>query len=241
LLRGNYPEIASKPSIDKELWCGSYITTYLERDIRNISQVGDLNQFERFLRLCATRTGQILNISELAKEIGISVPTAKRWISLLETCYQVYFLYPYYKNIGKRLVKSPKLYFNDTALVCYLLGLSDQETLLKSTYFPHIFESFIVTDFWKRFLHFGQMPSLYYLKTRDNLEVDLVIEIGQKLYLFEIKSSATITSKHVSSLSRAIRDLRKIVQAAGIISLAPRTFILQKKIYNYPWQVILSR
>ena len=239
-LRGNYPEIASKPSVDKELWCGSYIATYLERDIRNLSQVGDLNQFERFLRLCATRTGQILNISELAREVGVSVPTARRWISLLETGYQVYLLYPYYRNIGKRLVKSPKLYFNDTALACYLLGLRDQNTLLNSPHFPHLFESFVIIDFWKRFLHFGQMPSLYYLRTHDGLEVDLVLEANQKLHLFEIKSSATITPKHAVSLVRAGRDFGNLVQLSGIISCTPQSFYLQKDIYNYYWQDLMS-
>jgi predicted AAA+ superfamily ATPase len=239
MLRGNYPEIASKPSVDRELWCGSYIATYLERDVRNISHVGDLSQFERFLRLCATRTGQILNVSELAREIGVSVPTARRWISLLETGYQVYLLYPYYRNIGKRLVKSPKLYFNDTALACYLLGLRDQQTLLNSPHFPHIFETFVVVDFWKRFLHFGQMPSLYYLRTQDGLEVDLVIELNQKLNLFEIKSGATITPAHASSLMRAKRDLGNIVQTSCIISCAHQSFPLQKDIYNYRWQDLL--
>jgi len=110
LLRGFYPEIAVNKNVDRQLWCGSYITTYLERDIRSLTNIGDLNQFERFLKLCATRTGQILNLSEMARDIGISVPTAKRWISLLETGYQIYLLYPFYKNIGKRLIKSPKLY-----------------------------------------------------------------------------------------------------------------------------------
>lgn len=239
VLRGNYPEIASRPSVDWELWCGSYIATYLERDVRNISHVGDLSQFERFLRLCATRTGQILNVSELAREIGVSVPTARRWISLLETGYQVYLLYPYYRNIGKRLVKSPKLYFNDTALACYLLGLRDQQTLLNSPHFPHIFETFVVVDFWKRFLHFGQMPSLYYLRTQDGLEVDLVIELNQKLHLFEIKSGATITPGHASSLLRAKRDLGNLVQTSCIISCAHQSFPLQKDIYNYRWQDIL--
>lgn len=239
MLRGNYPEIASKPSVDRELWCGSYIATYLERDVRNISHVGDLSQFERFLRLCATRTGQILNISELAREIGVSVPTARRWISLLETGYQVYLLYPYYRNIGKRLVKSPKLYFNDTALACYLLGLRDQQTLLNSPHFPHVFETFVVVDFWKRFLHFGQIPSLYYLRTQDGLEVDLVIELNQKLNLFEIKSSATITPAHASSLMRAKRDLGNLVQTSCILSCAHQSFPLQKDIYNYRWQDIL--
>lgn len=240
MLRGNYPEIASRPSVDKDLWCGSYISTYLERDIRNLSQVGDLSQFERFLRLCATRTGQILNVSELAREIGVSVPTAKRWISLLETGYQIFLLYPYYKNIGKRLVKSPKLYFNDTALACYLLGLRDQRTLLGSPYFPHLFESFVVTDFWKRFLHFGELPSLYYLRTRDGLEVDLVIELNQKFHLFEIKSGATITHRHAASLVRAKRDLGNRVESLNIISCSPENFSLNNNIRNYNWRYILS-
>lgn len=241
ILRGNYPETASKPAVDRELWCGSYIATYLERDVRNISQVGDLNQFERFLRLCATRTGQILNVSDLARDIGVSVPTARRWISLLETGYQVYLLYPYYRNIGKRLVKSPKLYFNDTSLACYLLGLRDRQTLLNSPHFPQLFETFVVVDFWKRFLHFGQMPSLYYLRTQDGLEVDMVIETDQKLHLFEIKSSATITPSHASSLMRAKRDLGNLVHTSCIISRTSQSFLLQKEIYNYGWQDVMTQ
>lgn len=240
LLRGSYPEIASKRSVDRDLWCGSYISTYIERDIRNISQVGDLSQFERFLRLCATRTGQILNISELARDIGISVPTAKRWISLLETGYQILLLYPYYKNIGKRIVKSPKIYFTDTALASYLLGLNESRTLFNSPHFANLFETFIVTDFWKRFLHFGQMSSLYYLRTRDGLEIDLVIEINQKLYLFEIKSNATIMPRYASSLLRAKRDIGTSVQSMGIISQSHQSFHLHRDVYNYSWQDVLS-
>src|SRR4030042_2374143 len=149
LLRGNYPEIASKRPVDRQLWCGSYISTYLERDVRNLAQIGDLSQFERFLKLCATRTGQLLNLSEFAKEIGMSVPTIKRWLSILETGYQIYLLYPYYKNVGKRLVKSPKLFLNDTALASYLLGLHDRESLLTSPSFSNLFETMIVTDVLK--------------------------------------------------------------------------------------------
>jgi len=240
LLRGFYPEIASKPLVSKGLWCGSYISTYLERDIRNLTQVGDLSQFERFLRLCAIRTGQILNLSELAKECGISVPTAKRWLSLLETGYQVFLLYPYYKNIGKRLIKSPKLYFTDTALACYLLGLTDQNVLLRSPYFPHIFETFIIVDFWKRFLHFAQSPSMYYLRTRDRLEVDLAIELEGKLCLFEIKSTATITSGHIPSLIRAKNDLADLVGAVGVISQSVDNCYIRTGIYNYYWQDLMS-
>jgi predicted AAA+ superfamily ATPase len=240
ILRGNYPEIASRRSVDRQLWCGSYISTYIERDVRNLAQIGDLSQFERFLKLCATRTGQLLNLSELAKEIGMSVPTIKRWLSLLETGYLIYLLYPYYKNIGKRLIKSPKLYFNDTALASYLLGLHDRETLLSSPNFGNLFETMIITDFLKRFLHFGQMPSMYFLRTRDGLEVDLVLEFGQKLHLFEIKSAMTIFPKHASALSRVTDNLRTPVKTKAIISISPDNFQLKNGIYNYNWKNILG-
>jgi predicted AAA+ superfamily ATPase len=240
ILRGNYPEIASKRSVDRQLWCGSYISTYLERDVRNLAQVGDLGQFERFLKLCAIRTGQILNLSELAKEVGMSVPTMKRWLSMLETGHQVYLLYPYYKNLGKRLVKSPKLYFNDTGLASYLLGLNDRDTLINSPNFGNLFETMIVTDFLKRFLHFGQMPSMYYLRTRDGLEVDLVLELGQKLYLFEIKSAMTILPKHASSLSRIASELKSEVGTSAVISTSSDNFHLTRGIDNYSWKNILG-
>lgn len=148
-------------------------------------------------------------------------------------------MYPFYKNIGKRVVKSPKLYFSDTALISYLLGLHDHRTLLHSPHFAHIFETYIVIDFWKRFLHFGQMPSVYYFRTRDGLEIDLVIEINQKLYLFEIKSSMTITSNHASSLLRAKKDLGKIVESLNIISLSSGNFSLKQDVNVYNWQDIL--
>ena len=158
----------------------------------------------------------------------------------METGYQIYLLYPYYRNIGKRLVKSPKLYFNDTALVCYLLGLQDDQSLLNSPYFPALFETMIVTDFYKRFLHFGQLPSLYYLKTRDGLEVDLAVELNQKLHLFEIKSSATITPQHAASVGRARNDLDALVASAGIISLDEERFMVRDDIVNHHWLQFLS-
>ncbi|MBU1262459.1 ATP-binding protein [bacterium] len=240
ILRGFYPEIASNQDVDRQLWCGSYITTYLERDIRNLATIGDLSHFERFLIVCATRTGQILNISEMARDIGISVPTAKRWLSLLETGHQIYLLYPYYRNIGKRLVKSPKLYFNDPALCSYLLGLHEAETLVNHPSFGALFETMVICDFLKRFLNFGQKPSLYYLRSRDGLEIDLVIEQGGKLHLFEIKSTMTITPKHAVSLSRLMEELGGDVASAGIISCCEENFVIKGNIINYSWKNILT-
>ena len=146
---GGFPEPACRRSVDRQLWCGSYISTYLERDVRSLVQIGDLRQFEQFLRMCAIRTGQILNLSDIAKELGISVPTARRWLSLLETGYQVYLLPPYHGNLGKRLTKTPKIYFVDTALASYLMGFHDAETLSGSPVFGSLFETMVVTEVLK--------------------------------------------------------------------------------------------
>lgn len=240
LLRGFYPEISLQKKVDRQLWCSSYITTYLERDVRNLANISDLSQFERFLVACAVRTGQILNLSEIARDLGISVPTAKRWLSLLETGYQIYLLYPYYKNIGKRIVKSPKLYFNDTALCSYLLGLNDVKTLRNSPHFGNLFETFIICDFWKRFLHFGEKPSIYYLRSRDGLEIDLVIEIAGNLHLFEIKSTMTIMPKHAMSLQRIARELGNIVKTQAVISCGQDNFKIRGEVMNYNWKKILK-
>ena len=240
LLRGGYPEIASRRSVDRQLWCGSYVATFLERDVRNLAHIGDLSQFERFLRLCAVRTGQILNLSDLARDIGVSVPTAKRWLSVLEAGYQVFLLYPYYQSLGKRLVKSPKIYFNDTALASYLLGLHDKDALFNSPNFGNLFETLVVTDVLKRFLHGGEMPSMYYLRTRDGLEIDLVLELGQKLSLFEVKSTMTAWPKQADSLGRLMSGLKSPVQTAGVISRAASSFSLKKDIYHFNWKDILG-
>lgn len=239
ILRGFYPEIATVPAVDRQLWCGSYITTYLERDIRTLTAVSDLSQFERFLVACATRTGQILNLSELARDLGISVPTAKRWLSLLETGQQVYLLYPYFRNLGKRIIKSPKLYFIDPALCSYLLGLHDREVLLRAPSFGNLFETMVVGDFLKRFLNFGLRPSLYYLRSRDGLEVDLVIDLASRLHLFEIKAAATVTDRHAVSLKRLVDELKSQVQSAGIISCTAESFRVTGEIMNYSWTDVL--
>lgn len=241
ILRGSYPEISTIPAVDRQAWCGSYITTYIERDIRNLQHVGDLGQYELFLRACAARTGQILDISGIARDIGISVPTAKRWISLLETGYQILLVYPYYKNIGKRLVKRPKMYFTDTGLASYLMGIHTPEVLIAGASFGSLFETLVVTDFWKRSLHHGEKPVFYYLRTQDKLEIDLVIELGEKLYFIEIKSSSTIRPNHVNALVRSQRDLGSKVATSMVVSNAPNSYLVTNGIYQYPWKDFLIR
>lgn len=240
LLRGNYPEIASNKKVDRKVWCASYIATYLERDVRNLTAVGDLNQFDRFLTLCATRTGQLLNYSDLARDIGISVPTAKRWISILEASYQVHLLYPFYKNIGKRLVKTPKLYFSDTALASYLLGIHDRETLLGSPHFGSLFETALVNDVVKRFTHFGEKPPLYFLRTHTKEEIDLLVEYATKIWLFEIKSGATITQRHSESLARFMTDIpSQSLGGAYLVSRSPHRTTLSSQVALRHWSDII--
>lgn len=130
-LRGSYPEVVTDAALESGAWYGSYIQTYLERDVRNIYNIGNLRDFQRFLRLLATRCGQILNLSAFAGDIGMSVPTIRNWLSILEASRMVYLLPPYYNNLGKRITKAPKVFFLDCGLVCYLVGLRDREHLLK--------------------------------------------------------------------------------------------------------------
>lgn len=241
ILRGCYPEIASNQKVDRSIWCGSYITTYLERDVRNLTQVGDLSQYEIFLHACAIRTGQILDLTAISRDIGISFTTAKRWLSLLETGYQVLLIYPYYKNIGKRLIKRPKIYFTDTGLASYLLGINSAENLIVSPYFGSLFETLVVTDFWKRFYHHGEKSSMYYLRTRDGLEVDLIIELNGRLNLIEIKSTSTLNPGHITSLSKAKLDLRKYADKCLVISNTPKSFNFGNEIVNYNWKNLLPR
>mgnify|MGYP001566199742 CR=1 FL=1 len=236
ILRGSYPEPVANPSVDRQLWYGSYVNTYLERDVRNLERIGELSDFERFVKSCAIRTGQVLNLSDVAKDVGISLTTAKRWLSLLETGYQVFLLYPYYKNLGKRLVKSPKIYFCDTGVASYLMGLNDESALINNSHFGNLFETLIVTDFLKRYMNFGRSPSLYYLRTRDKLEIDLVLEESQKLALFEMKSGSTITPSHVFSLKKIKREFTDVVNIAGVISGSSENFNIADGIKNFSWR-----
>lgn len=241
MLRGMYPELSIRRSLARDLWCGSYLATYLERDIRNLTHVGDLNAFERFVRLIAVRTGQLLNLSEVARDVGVSVPTARRWLSLLETGGQVLLLYPYYRNLGKRLIKSPKVYLTDTALATFLLGLHTEDALFGSPHFGALFETMVVIDLWKRFLHHGDLPAISYMRTRDGAEVDVVIESGGRMHLFEIKSAATILPRHAGELRRLKRDVPARVGTAAVISRATGRFSLGNGLVHYPWHDFLAR
>jgi len=191
ILRGSYPELSINTNRDAHLWQASYIQTYLERDVRNLRNLGDLTQFQVFIRALAARSAQILNLSELARDVGVAVNTAKDWISILEASFQIFILRPYYVNIGKRLIKSPKVYFMDTGLLCYLVGLRDVSHAAAGPMGGALFENLVVSDLYKTYLHRGEEPALYYWRTVAGSEVDLVIDTQSGVIPIEIKLSET--------------------------------------------------
>jgi len=238
IIRGGYPELALNDEVDRSIWCSSYITTYLERDVRQIINVTDLNLFNKFLRMCASFTGRILNESQIANALGISVPTVKRWLSVLLTSGIIFLLPPYFKNIGKRLIKRPKLYFTDTALASFLLGIHDKEVLINGPSFGNLFETAVISDFFKRFANHSHINSQYYIRTQDGLEIDLVIDSGGKLYLIEIKSTATLRPKHASSLKRLALYLGGAAVPTGVIGCQNEYLPLAKNILGIPWETL---
>ncbi len=208
-LRGFYPELAADPERDARLWQSSYVQTYLERDVRSLRNLGDLTQFQVFLRALAARSAQILNLSELARDVGVAVNTAKSWISILEASFQIFILRPYYANIGKRLIKSPKVYFVDTGLLCYLVGLRDIEHAAAGPMGGAIFENLVLSDLFKIYLHRGEEPALYYWRTAAGSEVDVVIETQSGLVPIEIKLSETPRPEMAREILSFQRDFKE--------------------------------
>ena len=190
-LRGYYPELVANPDRDLSLWHSSYIQTYLERDVRSLRQVGDLTSFQSFLRALAARTGQLLNITDIARDLGVAVNTAKAWLSVLEATFQVFILRPYYANVGKRLVKTPKVYFTDTGTLCHLSGLKDPGHAAAGPLGGAIFETAVLMEIVKTFAGRGESAQVFFWRTSAGMEVDFVVETGGQLIPIEAKLSST--------------------------------------------------
>lgn len=202
LLRGGFPEVLARPS-SATVWFRSYVQTYLERDVRAVSAIRDLATFRRFLALLASRCGQILNRTDLAAPLGISVPTISEWLGIMEVTGQIILVPPFFENFGKRLVKSPRLYFVDSGLACHLLGLESERELGKSPFLGPLFEGLVASEILKQQVGAGRARQLYYFRDQQGLEVDFVVPAGhRRLVLVEAKASRTVVPETGGALDR---------------------------------------
>ena len=212
LLKGGYPRLYDQP-ISVETWCANYISTYVEKDVRQVLQVSDIMAFQRFLKLCAARVGNLLNYASLARDADISPNTAKAWLSILEASYIIKLLSPYYKNFNKRIIKSPKIYFYDTALVCSLLGIKNSSELRLHIYRGAIFETFVISETLKYNYNNNVVPNIHFWRDVQGHEIDLLVEKGvHEVIPVEVKSGMTITPDFFS----ALRDWKDITQQKNV-------------------------
>lgn len=212
VLRGGFPEVLARPPA-AQTWFRSYVQTYLERDVRAVSSIRDLATFRRFLALVASRCGQIVNRTDLAAPLGVSVPTISEWLGILETTGQILLVPPFFENFGKRLVKSPKLYFVDSGIACHLLGIESEAMFRRSPFLGPIFEGFVASEIAKLQAGAGHRRELYHFRDQQGLEVDFLVPLaGAGIALIEAKASATVRpemGRPLAQLARAARG-RKV-------------------------------
>ena len=199
LLTGFYPRIHDQ-RLDPSQALADYFATYVQRDLRQLAAVQDLQRFERFVRLCAGRTGQLLNLSSLGNDAGVTHSTARAWIDLLQSSYIVHLLPPWFANTGKRLVKASKLYFHDVGLACWLLGLRSAEQVARDPLWGSLFENFVIMEAMKDRLNAGETAEMYFYRDSEGNEVDLLIPVGTKMHAIEIKAGATINPDYFKGL-----------------------------------------
>ena len=216
-LRGGYPELAVQPQRDASLWHASYIQTYLERDVRALRQVGDLTQYQNFLRVLAARSAQFVNLTDVARDLGVAVNTAKAWLSVLEATYQVIVLRPYFANVGKRLVKTPKVYFTDIGTLCYLAGLKDPQHAASGPMGGAIMETAVLSEIMKTLTHRGIDPRVYFWRTQAGTEVDFVVDTSAGLVPIEVKLSATPRPAMAAAIKTFQRDLGSAAMPGYVI------------------------
>jgi predicted AAA+ superfamily ATPase len=200
MLKGFYPEFQVEPKLNPKFWHSAYLSTYLERDLRTMRNIHDLSQFQRYLVLLASRAGQLFNLNEIGKECGISQTTAKDWLMLLQATSIIYLLEPYARNLTKRVVKSPKLFFVDTGLLCYLLRIETPEQLIHSPFGGHVFENMVVMEKIKSFAEKGERAPCYFYRTAAGIEIDLLVDYGDYFDAYEIKFSATPKAEMAEAL-----------------------------------------
>jgi uncharacterized protein len=219
LLRGGYPEVLARP-LAARLWFASYLQTYLERDVRAVTAVRDLATFRRFLSLVASRHGQVLNKTDLAAPLGLSVPTITHWLGVLETTAQILLVPPFYANLGKRLIKSPRMYVADSGLACHLLGIDTAADLAKSPFAGSLFEGFIASEMVKAQVNAGGRREIYHFRDEQGLEVDFVVPTrGGSVSLVECKHTRTVTPAMAAPMLRLREAFRTHHRKAAAVTM----------------------
>lgn len=216
IYKGFYPPLFDR-KIDPVDWFPNYVRTYVQRDVRSLKNIGNLSLFQRFLRLCSGYSGQLINLSNLANDSGVNYKTINSWIGLLEASYLIYRVEPYYNNFRKRIVKTPKLYFFDTGLACYLQGISSSAIIHSHPLRGSIFETFIVSEIAKKFFNAGKEAQLFFWQDKNHKEVDLILDSSKGLLAIEIKSSQTLGSHHLENLKFFKKVARKNVYKSFLI------------------------
>lgn len=227
MLHGGFPEVLARPK-SRALWFASYLQTYLERDVRAISNIRDLVTFRRFLALLASRHGQVLNKTDLAAPLGVSVPTLGEWLHILEITNQIIVVPPYFENLGKRLIKSPKVYWGDTGLACFLLGITSQAELQRSPFLGQLFEGFVAVEILKSQVNQGARKELYYFRDQQGLEIDFLLpKPNAGLWLIECKAGKTVRpamAKPLLALRRTLgQRATRLLVVHGTSRSAPDT------------------
>lgn len=235
VIRGGLPEINLKKSLNLEVWFSSYLQTYLERDLRQLRQIGDLNDFQRFLELLAAFNGQAVNLSNLSRDLGVAVNTIKAWISILEASGQVIIIKPFYMNKGKRIIKSPKVYFLDTGLLCYLSGIVSTAQVFKGPFSGQLFETIILGEIVRDFNARGKIPRIFWWRTSYGEEVDFIIEDRGKLIPLEVKLGAKSEANLIKGLSSFYALFPDKINAAYLINLSTEKTILGRKVTSLPF------
>ena len=230
MLHGGFPEVLARPK-SRALWFASYLQTYLERDVRAITNIRDLVTFRRFLALLASRHGQILNKTDLAASLGVSVPTVGEWLQVLEITSQVILVPPYFENLGKRLIKSPKLYWGDPGFACYLLGIASEAELQRSPFLGQLFEGFVAAEILKSQVNRGARKELYYFRDQQGLEVDFLIpRPNAGLWLIECKAGKTVRPAMAAPLLSLRRTLEKRSTRLTIVHGKSRSTLATKAV-----------
>lgn len=218
--KGSYPKLYPADSDYWAVFYESYIQTYIERDIKALSAVGNELDFVKFMRALAARTGEMLNYSELAKDIGVSQPTIKSWLSILQASGLVYILRPYYNNVSKRFIKTPKVYFMDTGLACYLTGWKTPEVLESGAMSGNMFETYVVSEIIKSYWHNGKQPDIYYYRDKDKREIDVLLHENGTLYPVEIKKKSNPDKGDIKAFN-VIEDLKQKRGSGAVVCMAP--------------------